>query len=1039
MRSLPGITGAFARLLALALLVGVPGQAFAQAATISGRVTNSDGQPLVGANVLITSLNAGTTTGANGVYQFSIAEADANGQRVTLTARFIGYTPMTRQITLSSGAQTQNFELKTDPFRLDEVVVTGVAEATSTRKLAFSVSRVTEDQMKQVPASSPIAAIAGKVSGARIAIGTGNPGAAPTIRLRGSTNLTVGNNDPLILVDGVITKNSLADIDANDIESVEVLKGAAAASFYGSNAANGVVAITTKRGRNLQDNKLAFSSRTEYGQSGVYKFVPLNHHHNFLLNADGSIATNAAGTQRLLDPDGIADNPYPATGPDAWRNQLETWLQDGNFYLQNFQLGVRRGSTNLNSSFTTDHNQGILPFTSGQRRQNLRLNVDQALGTKADFSASMTYGLNRNDYDPGSTDGWFALLQAPPDVDLLNPNPTVSDVPYFPLLPDIKAKNARGNPLYSLKNSDYNLRRERLLGSFALRYRPADWLSLDANYGTDRLNQRDKIYNFRGYLNEGGVGGTGRLQERTFNNVAENLQFNATTRKLLFGNLLSTTRGTYLLENLDDDNFNVNGTKLNVTDVPDLAAADPTQVAVNSGLDFQRTINYFVSQSFDFKDRYILDALYRRDGSSLFGSAERWQNFYRIAGAYRITEDFHIPGVQELKLRAARGTAGLRPQFADQYETYSISGGQISKQQLGNTNLKPAIQTENEYGINVQFLNRFDLEVVRADRLTKGAFLSIPLSLAASGGFLTQVQNAADVSAKTWEVALQTRVIDTDRFGYNFSLTGDNTRQRIDHMDAAPFRRNATNAQGQDVFYYKSGEKLGVIYGTKWVHTFEQLKENPANANANAADYVVNSDGYLVRAANLGKTTEAPIAYVNAAGETQHVIGDVNPDFSFGFANNLRYKSFTLYALFDGVRGGDIYNFTKQWMYQDERHGSMDQSGRTLADRRPLAFYSAGLYNGLVANDHFVEDGTYTRLRELSVAYNVGQNMLSRFGLNSRIKGAKIAFIGRNVFTWTKYTGFDPEVTAGGDFNFRIDGFRYPNFRTFTGQIELQF
>ena len=376
MRSLPGITGAFARLLALALLVGVPGQAFAQAATISGRVTNSDGQPLVGANVLITSLNAGTTTGANGVYQFSIAEADANGQRVTLTARFIGYTPMTRQITLSSGAQTQNFELKTDPFRLDEVVVTGVAEATSTRKLAFSVSRVTEDQMKQVPASSPIAAIAGKVSGARIAIGTGNPGAAPTIRLRGSTNLTVGNNDPLILVDGVITKNSLADIDANDIESVEVLKGAAAASFYGSNAANGVVAITTKRGRNLQDNKLAFSSRTEYGQSGVYKFVPLNHHHNFLLNADGSIATNAAGTQRLLDPDGIADNPYPATGPDAWRNQLETWLQDGNFYLQNFQLGVRRGSTNLNSSFTTDHNQGILPFTSGQRRQNLRLNVD---------------------------------------------------------------------------------------------------------------------------------------------------------------------------------------------------------------------------------------------------------------------------------------------------------------------------------------------------------------------------------------------------------------------------------------------------------------------------------------------------------------------------------------------------------------------------------------------------------------------------------------------------------------------------------------
>lgn len=1038
MRSLPGLKGAFARFLVLALLTGVSGEALAQAATISGRVTTTEGQPIVGANVLIPSLNAGTTSGANGVYQFSVPEAQANGQRVTLTARFIGYTPISRQITLSPGTQTQNFELKTDPFRLEEMVVTGVAEATSVKKMAMSVGRVSEEQIKNVPASSPLAALAGKVSGARIAVGTGNPGAAPTIRLRGSTNLTVGNNNPLVLVDGVITSNSLADIDANDIESVEVLKGAAAASYYGSNAANGVVNITTKRGKNLQDNKISFSSRSEYGQSGVYNWVPLNKHHNFELNADGSIKTTAGG-QRVIKADGIADNPYPATGPDRWRDQLQTWMQDGAFYLQNFQLGMRRGSTNLNSSFTTDHNQGVLPFLSGQHRQNLRLNVDQALGAKADFSASFTYGLNNNDYDPTSTDGWFALLQAPPDLDLKNPNPTVSDVPYFPLLPDAKAKNARGNPLYGLKNNDYNLRRERVLGSFALRYRPFNWLNLDANYGTDRANIRSREYRFRGFLNEGGSPSTGYLDQRQSNNLSENLQFNATTRKLLFSNLLSTTRLSYLRETLDNVNTGAYGSKLNVSAVPDLDALDPTQNTIFSGQNTQRTINYFVSQVFDFKDRYILDALYRRDGSSLFGPNERWQDFYRVAGAWRVTEDIRIPGIQELKLRAARGTAGLRPAFADQYETYSLSAGQISKQQLGNKNLKPAIQTENEYGINVQFLDRFDFELVRAERLTEGAFLAVPLSLAQSGGFLRQVRNAADVSAKTWEVSLQTRVMDTDNFSYSFSLTGDNTKQKIDHMDSAPFRRNATTAQGQDVFYYKSGEKLGIIYGTKWVHTFEQLKENPANANANAADYVVNSDGYLVAASKLGKTTEAPIAYVNAAGATQHVIGDVNPDFSFGFANNLRWRNFSVYALLDGVKGGDIYNFTKQWMYQDERHGTQDQSGRPQADRRPLGFYSAGLYNGLVASDHFVEDGSYARLRELSVAYNMSQNMLSRFGLNRTIKGAKIAFIGRNVFTWTSYSGFDPEVTAGGDFNYRIDGFRYPNFRTFTGQIELQF
>jgi TonB-dependent SusC/RagA subfamily outer membrane receptor len=317
----------------------------------------------MGAQVSIPSLNVGSTAGAEGNYQFTVPQEQSTGQRVNLSVRFIGYTPQTRQITLSPGPQSQNFELKSDPFQLDAVVVTGTTDAVEVKKLTISVGRVTEEQLKQVPASSPIAALAGKISGVRVGVGTGNPGAAPTIRLRGSTNLTVGNNQPLVIIDGIIARNGLADIDANDVESIDVLKGAAAASFYGSNAANGVVNIVTKRGRNLQDNSISFSTRSEYGTSDVYRFVPLNQHHNFQLNPDGSIATNAAGTQRLIDPDNIADNAYPASGPDRFRNQLKDWLQDGNFYLQNFQLGVGRGAPNLNSSLTTHRKHGHLPLT----------------------------------------------------------------------------------------------------------------------------------------------------------------------------------------------------------------------------------------------------------------------------------------------------------------------------------------------------------------------------------------------------------------------------------------------------------------------------------------------------------------------------------------------------------------------------------------------------------------------------------------------------------------------------------------------------
>ena len=1029
--------GVRALLTTFALIAVTSADAWAQAATITGRVTNEAGTPINGANVIIEALNAGTTSGANGSYTLTIPAAQATGQTVSISSRFIGFAPLSRSIRLTPGPQTQDFQLKADPFRLEEMIVTGVAEATSAKKLAFSVGRVSEEQLKDVPASSPVAALAGKVSGVRVAAGTGNPGSAPTIRLRGSTSLTVGASSPLVIVDGVITQNSISDIDANDIASVEVLKGAAASAFYGSDAANGVVNITTKRGQNVPDNSVQFTVRGEYGQSGLNNFVPLNEHHQYKLNADGTIETTAAGA-RVPTAEGVANNPFPSTGPNRFRNQLETWLNDGTFYSTNVQLGLRRGSTNLHSSYTMDHNQGVLPLTSGQYRRTFRLNVDQGIGSKADLSMSVSYGLNNNDYDPDGSGSWFALLQTPPTIDLRQPNGN-DTIPFFPDLPADLDPSDRNNPLYSLANQDYTLRRERMLGSAVARYRPFDWLRLEASYGTDRLNRRERTYNFRGYLTSGGTPGNGSLAYETDNNVSQNTQLNATASKMFFDQLLSTTRLAYLVEQQENTGIDASGSKLVVNAVPDLGAVDPTQSSINSTITDQRTIDYFVAQSFDLRDRYIVDLLWRRDGSSLFGPNERWQNFYRVAGAYRLSEDFSIPGVQELKLRAARGTAGLRPRFADQYETYDLDNGQFSKEQLGNKDLKPAIQTENEFGVNVQFLDRFDLEVVRANRLTEGAFLAVPLVSAQSGGFESQIQNAADVESKTTELSLNTRVYESPDFSYNFTITGDHTTQRITKMDRAPFRVNA-GGQGQDVFYYKSGEPLGIIYGAKWVHSFEELKQNPDNASAVESDYVVNPLGFLVKSSLRGTKNEMPIRYVESANGTkvdQFQIGDVNPDFSFGFANNLRYKGLNFYVLFDGVQGGDIYNFTKQWMFQDERHGDIDQFGK--ADPVPVAFFSAGLYNGLVGSEYFVEDGSYVKLREVSLGYSLTPAMMQKLSLDRLARGAKLSLIGRNLYTWTSYSGFDPEVTSGNDFNFKIDGFRYPQFRTITAQVELSF
>lgn len=1022
-----------ARALRLAFVLGFFGVVAPQVTeaqtgtTVSGTVTvEGSGAPLA-AIISAPQFNVSVQTNAQGRYSLRLPTAAANAS-VTITARAIGHTPATKSVTVSSANITADFGLKADALRLSDVIVTGTADGQARNKIPFSVTRVSEEALKQVPATSPVAALAGKVAGARIGFGTGNPGAAPSIRLRGSTSLGMGNSTPLIIVDGVITRNSLADLDAQDIESIEVLKGAAASAFYGSDAANGVLAITTRRGANIQDGSVRMSIRSEAGTTGLQRYVPLNQSHPFLLDGNGDYVMT--GSARTLDPDGLMDNPYPTSGDLRFRNQLKEWIKDGNFYSNNFQLGFRRGPTNFNSSFTSDGNSGLMPGRSGQTRQSARINVDQQINPKADFGASLTYSVNNNDYDPGSTAGWFALLQSPPDVNLQRPD--TSKAEYWPVLPAFAA-SSRGNPLHQLFNESYTLRRERLLASATLRYRPLSWLRVEGTYGTDRSNRRNETFRDKGYTTDTGVPGGGSLNIGYAGDVAENLQGSAVATRTFFGNLLSTTRAVYLYESQSTDNITASGNVLGVKGTQDLDNVPNENNSIGSGRTQRYAVNYFISQSFDYKDRYILDVLARQDGSSLFGENNRWASFYRVAAAWRFTEDFNIPGVQDARVRFARGTAGLRPGFADQYETYSLSNGSPTANQVGNADLKPAIQTENEIGLNAAFLDRFEAELVYSERQTIGAFLNIPLSGAQAGGFSSQVQNGADVSASTFELSLNAIVLEGPNYSYSVGLVADRTRQQIDRLARAPYAQSI--GQGQDVFYYKEGERLGVMYGTKFITTAAELEASRLDPSL----YVRNPEGYMVLATQRGTATERPVVFVDTlnANSTIVKIGDVNPDFSWGITQTARYGGIQLYALIDGVQGGDIYNMTKQWMYQDQRHGSLDQAGKDPADKTHLSFYEVGLYNGLNPASHYVENGTYMRLRELSVSYTLPQSLVSRTGMFAQ--GVKVSLVGRNLFTWTNYTGFDPEANAGGDFNFRVDGFRYPNFRTVTAMVELNF
>ena len=328
------------------------GAASAQNAVFAGTVTSS-GQALGGASVGIPELGVGAVTSLDGKYNFTVDVAGRRGRTVTVMVKAIGYKPKTMAVTLAPGRTDKDFALDRDVLNLEQVVVTGVSDATSTRKLGFSVGVVDADALKEAPATSPLAGLAGKVAGAEVSVGaSAQPGSEPSIRLRAATSLT-GRQDPLVIVDGTITRLGLADVNSEDIERVEVIKGAAASSLYGSDAANGVVQIFTRRGANLAEGQRMVNLRNEIGSSYIPKFLARNNAHEYELDASGAFALDANGN-RIPKADRIADNAYP-----VYFDQMGAVFRHSQTMTNYLSIGERRGPTNFAASFENQKETGV--------------------------------------------------------------------------------------------------------------------------------------------------------------------------------------------------------------------------------------------------------------------------------------------------------------------------------------------------------------------------------------------------------------------------------------------------------------------------------------------------------------------------------------------------------------------------------------------------------------------------------------------------------------------------------------------------------
>jgi TonB-linked SusC/RagA family outer membrane protein len=1044
---------------ALVTLTAPPGLA-AQEAVIKGKITSDAGDPLGGAQVVVANSNLGAVTAANGTYTLTIGANAAHGQQVVITARYIGHKPVTRTVTLSSGEQTQDFQLASDPLRLEDIVVTGVAGATDRRKLPMTVASVSADQLQAVPGASALQAVEDKVSGVRLIPNSAQPGGEPSLRLRGATSIG-GRQDPLIIVDGVITRFGLADIAGEDVERVEIVKGAAASALYGSDAANGVVQVFTKRGAALAEGALRVSTRIEAGVNNMPSRLQFSHSHAWEVDSAGNYILNTSGG-RIVKADGIADNPFK-----VYHDHWDEVVSPGMFWTGYASIGQRQNRTNFNASFENTRNEGVIFGLGGYTRQNFRMNLDQQLRSNVDASLSAFYGTSTNGRSAeGSSGPFFGIMFLQPDVDITaccNPDGS-KYVAKVPLSGDVANDF---NPLYELASRKINQDRNRFSGSGKLRWRIEDWLQAEGTVAYDQEAQNySDLYPF-GYLTSSGQTTQGSLLQETRNDWQANSGFTLTSVRHFGSQVTNTTKLAAIFENQRNRFLHAQAGELVVGHVPEFASANPSTLSSASTEERIRNENVYAVTTFDMKDRYILDGLVRRDGSSLFGPESRWATYYRASGAWRVTQDMHIPGIDELRLHGSYGTAGLRPNFSDQYEILSVNPSGFTKETLGNPLLKPARSGELEIGTNIEFgSGRYTLEYTYAEKKTKDQLLLVDLPAAV--GFKQQWQNTGALRARTHEITLGARLLNRAATSLTLTIVGDRTRQVITDWNLP--ERLYSFEQMPAAFFLGKGSDLGVMYGNHWVRNIDELYDDPLKASQSGAgqtwsrdSVMVNEDGYVVRKGTYGTLNERAIKYVfckvpgpsGTCSLTSNIvkIGNANPKFNMGFNLSFTRRRLSLNATLDWSYGGQLYNGTRQWAFQATRDRVQDQANKPPNDatcgvvsnpmpkcpRKALGYYGVGFYNGLDADDFFIESGSYAKLKELGASYSFARDQLQHIGL--RFEELRVGFIARNLFRITKYTGLDPEVSGlfGDPFQVRMDWFQYPQFRSFSAVVEITY
>ncbi len=994
-------------LLLQAILVLATGTAYAQN-VITGRVIDAQtGDPLIGASVIVKTDKQGVITDVDGKFSLSTKKEFP----LTLHLDFVGYRGL--DVDVYDNSEAIEIQLQENYRFTDEVVVIGYGQQKK-GDLTGAITSVKIDQIKGITASSFNSALAGSVAGVQVTPTSGEPGGGVSIRVRGNSSVQ-GGNEPLYVIDGFpVYGETFSQLNPGDIESINILKDAAATAIYGSRGANGVVIVTTKNGGYNQKAEVTYDGSIGV-QSLRKKIDVLNATEFAILRNDALYDTNPSkGKYQYLSQ---AEIDQLGEGTD-WQDEAFRTAP-----VTNHQLTVSGGGSNVRYSISGSYfdQEGIIR-NSGFKRFTTRANVDVKL------TNSLKVGLNLNgnktDTDNASSGIVSSLLLMPPTATIYEDDGTYTLRNPF--------ENVFSNPIASINERTSKTRRYYVLTNVYAEWEIIKNLKLKVTFGANISNSKNSSY-VPSYIYDGASsnGSASISSSEVYSWLNENtLTYNLNVGKNHAFNFLVG----YTQQENRNESFGAGSSDYVTDDLLYNSLGSGSVISTpSSSASKHSLISYLGRINYNYKEKYYLSASLRSDGSSRFGEDKKWGVFPSIGASWNIAKEKFFSNIgqtlSDLKLRFSYGVTGN--QEIGNYQSLSTLSSSrylfndetaigFSPDRISNSDLGWETTHQYDAGLDVGLFNdrlNFIIDVY----YKKTTDLLLDVNIPWSTGYSSSLQNYGSVANKGLEFTVNSKNF-IGKFKWDTSANISFNRNKVLELGGG------VDSYISNGYIVKVGEPLGLFYGC--------VTDGVLQAGEESTKGQFTGQGSPKAGDLLYKDVDGDGTFVSSSD--REIIGKAQPDFIFGLNNTFSYGGFDLSIFLHGVIGNDLHNANKQQLelFSGQQNADVTAIDRWTENNPSQTIPRAKLDPAQIISSRFIEDGTFIRLKNLTLGYTLSQSLVKSLGISN----LRLYASATNLFTWTNYSGFDPEVTSGSNTERQgYDSGIYPVSRTYNFGVTIKF